>query len=150
MKISKHFVMQEFLPEAEYLTIMKYENEELRLKAFYSLIDRRIVKLAEFYREYFKVPVIINNWHTGGTYTLRGWRPKNCPIGAINSMHKQGKAFDCDIKGLNVQEVRKIIMLNEELFYKAGLRRIESDVTWLHSDIKRVANYTNKIYKFKP
>lgn len=149
MKISKHFVMQEFLPPIQYKYIMSFP-EEARQQMFNRLVDPKIVELAEFYREYFKVPIIVNNWHTGGTYTLRGWRPKNCPVGASNSMHKVGKAFDCDIQGLGAEQVRKIILSNQELFYKAGLRRIEDDVTWIHSDIKEVANYTNKIYKFKP
>jgi len=155
MKISKHFVMQEFLPPIQYKNIMKLSTDEMRLKAFYKLIDRRIIDLAEYYRQFFGRAIIVNNWHSGGTYTLRGWRPRNSKIGAVNSMHKLGKAFDCDVQGWTAEEVRDRIVEQSEgkfqkQFYDAGLRRLEDDVSWVHSDIKEVENYKDKIYLFKP
>ncbi len=145
MKISEHFLVQEFLTPNQYKAFSKNPTKE----AFYKLIHPSVVELAEFYRDFFDAPVIINNWHVGGTYTLRGLRPKNCDIGAKFSMHKVGKAFDCDIKGLTAEQVRDIIESNQELFYKKGLRRIENNVSWLHSDIKET-NLTNKILFFNP
>ncbi len=151
MKVSNNFIMQEFIPPKEYATIMKLKTEQGRLKAFYKLVDKRIVELAQFYREFFKVPIIINNWHSGGTYTLRGMRPTSSKVGAKHSMHKSKPcgAFDCDVKGKTAEQVRDIIMDNQELFYSKGLRRLEDDVTWIHNDLK-ITNLKDKIYVFKP
>ena len=141
--------MQEFIPPKEYGEINKLKTNEEKLNAFYKLINPKIIELAVFYREYFKKPIVINNWHTGGTYTLRGWRPRNTKIGAKFSEHKNGNAFDCDVKGLSPNQVRKIILTDQNLFFSKGLRRVESLVNWVHSDIKET-NLTNKVLFFNP
>ncbi len=142
--------MQEFLPPAEYDKIIKLKEDE-RLNSFYKLIDSNIIKIATFLRKLFGKPMIINNWYTGGTYTLRGWRPKNCPIGAKFSMHKKGKAFDFDIVGLTDNQVKEIVIKNEKELYKLGVRRMESREdagTWCHLDTLDVKGITDKIYIF--
>lgn len=133
MKISEHFVAQEFLPRATFNAIMKTEDP---LKEFFKLVNPKIIAVAEFYRNFFGVPIIVNNWHSGGTYEYRGWRPKNCKVGAKKSQHKLGNAFDCDVKGKSAESVRTIILKNKGLFYANGVRRLENGVTWVHTDIK--------------
>jgi len=145
---SQFFLAQEFLPPLQYKNILRLP-EDKREAAFYKLVNPKIVKLANFFREYFDAPVIINNWHSGGTYTLRGWRPKESKIGAKNSQHKIGCAFDCDVKGKSAEEVRKIIQENQPLFYAKGLRRNENLVSWVHNDIKETGQ-TDKIILFNP
>lgn len=150
MKFNKYFDIREFIPESEYNKIMKLSEDD-RLNAFYKLINPKIIEIATYVRELFGKPMIINNWHTGGTYTLRGWRPLNCPVGAKKSLHKKGKAFDFDIKGLSDDEVKDTIIKHEKELYKIGVRRMESREdagTWCHLDIQPVKGYTNKIYVF--
>lgn len=138
--------MQEFIPSKEYYNIMVYKNSEDR---FYRLVDPKIVSIAQFYRDYFGREVVINNWHTGGNFSLRGWRPQDTKIGARFSQHKLGKAFDCNIKGLSDREVYETILKNKELFYEKGVRRLEDiryTTGWLHTDIKE----TNELKIFIP
>lgn len=149
-KVSKHFTCAEFLPPAQHKIVMARKTEAERLAKFYMFMDKRTVEYAEKVRVYFGVPVTINNWNSGGSYTLRGWRPRNTSVGAKNSMHKFGKAVDMDIKGLTAEEVRQMIKDDQKLFYSYGLRRVEENVSWLHSDIKDVDGYENKIYFFNP
>lgn len=149
-KVSKHFTCCEFLPPAQHKIVMARKTEAERLVKFYMFMDRRIVEYAEKVRNYFKVSITINNWNNKGSYQNRGWRAKNSPVGAKNSMHKFGKAIDFDVKGLTAEEVRQMIKEDQKLFYSFGLRRVEEGVSWLHSDIKDVDGYENKIYFFNP
>lgn len=152
MKINKYFDMREFIPKSEYNKIMKLREDD-RLNAFYKLINPKIVDIASKLREMFNRPMIINNWHTGGNYTMRGWRPTNTKIGAKKSMHKKGMAFDFDVKGLTDSQVKEFIMNHEKELYAIGVRRMENEedsATWTHLDIKDVKGYTNKIYQFRP
>jgi hypothetical protein len=103
-------------------------------------IDPRIPKLAQFVRDRYKVPIIINNWHyqKEGIYNFRGFRPSNCKWGAKHSMHKGGRAFDfhCEIP---LKEIFADILLNKNLFIKKGLSAIENierSKTWIHCDVR--------------
>lgn len=150
MKINKYFDIREFIPESEYNKIMKLSEDD-RLNAFYKLVNPKIIEIATYIRELFGKPMVINNWHTGGTYSLRGWRPANTKIGAKKSMHKKGKAFDFDIKGLSDDVVKDTIIKHEKELYKIGVRRMESREdagTWCHLDIQPVKGFINKIYVF--
>lgn len=151
MKISEHFVMQEFVPPQIYAEIMAKPTDSEKLELFYQYVDIRIVALAEFYRSDFGKPITINNWHLGvkNPFTLRGFRPKDTNVGAMFSQHKLGRAFDCDIKGYTAKQLRAKINANQKRFYEMGLRRVETNVTWLHSDIKDTT-LINKIVFFKP
>lgn len=149
MKLNAYFRMEEFVPPLIYNKILKSKNP---LATFYTYVNPQIISIATFTRELFGKPLIVNNWHTGGTYTLRGYRPSNTKIGAKFSMHKLGKAFDFDVVGLPDSDVKAFIMKNQESFYKAGVRRMESALdapTWTHLDIKEVEGYENKLYIFR-
>ena len=142
MKVSEHFDIREFVSEATW-----NRNGEDSIK----LIDKRLIDLAEFYRKYFGSAVTINNWHTGGNFQNRGFRDFDSNVGGKNSMHRTGKAFDCNIKGYTIAELHKAIMREQQAFYNAGLRRIEdinAAPTWLHSDLKDMG-MVGKIYVFK-
>jgi hypothetical protein len=98
-----------------------------------------MLDLAQFYRDWFDSPVTVNNWHRGGKYTERGFRLPNTDTGASLSQHKFGRAFDCTIEGYTADEVRQIILDNEETFINAGLTTLESGEyapTWVHSDLR--------------
>lgn len=121
-----HFVAQEFVPKALY--------EKLGDAAL-AFMDEGIMIACDHVREYFGVPVTINDWHRGGNNQWRGLRTMQCTIGAPNSMHRLGKACDLILKGVSAEVARREILSHREIFYP-HIRRMEDDVTWLHIDNK--------------
>lgn len=129
--VSEHFVIQEFVPPQIY--------EQFKENSIW-FINPKVIAIAEFVRSFFKKPVTINNWHTGGTYTESGFRMPNTLTGAKLSAHKRGCAIDIKMPGVNYNDVRKAILDNEKLFMDAGITTIEDGTqTWLHVDCR----YTN-------
>lgn len=156
MKVSQNFVLQEFIPKE---TWDKWGERAIMF------LTREVIGLAQFYSQFFtiyfkklhpnfeRVEVIINNWHKGGSYHYRGYRPPNSYINGqfksnplSESQHRRGNAFDCDIiivlkTGIRIEvpqsQLHQIIKDNWLEFKKAGLTRIEDledAPTWLHSD----------------
>lgn len=60
-----NFLAQEFLPGPVY-------NHPSRDPRWY--LDEGTVSLAQFFRDFFGVPVYLNNWHNGGQRNLAGFR----------------------------------------------------------------------------
>lgn len=150
MKISKNFLMQEFLTPEDYNEVIKSENPETE---FYKLIDKNIVIIAQFLRELIGKPLVVNNWHVGGKFSLRGRRPLKTKIGARFSMHKQGKAFDFSVEDISSKEIKKIVIENQIKLYELGARRMESHLfspTWCHIDLKDNPKIVNKLHIFVP
>jgi hypothetical protein len=149
MKISENFKMQEFLTPEDYKKIIATKEP---IVEFFNLIDKKIVDAAEFIRESTNKPMIINTWDSGGQFSLRGLRPLNCKIGAKQSMHKKGKAFDFNVIGLSDNEVKQWVISNEKKLYDLGIRRMESkefSPSWCHLDLKET-KIKNKIVIFNP
>jgi hypothetical protein len=142
-KISDNFDVREFVPPEIW---RKYRSKS---KWF---IRPEVVQLAEFYRKYFDAPVTINNWKWGGSLSERGYRVPDTKTGAEFSQHKLGCAFDCSIRGMTADQVRKEILENQLCFTLAGLTTIEHKdyaKTWVHSDV-RVTGMDDQILIVKP
>lgn len=112
----------------------------------WALFDENLLKVIDRLREDLKRPITINTWKNGGQFSFRGFRPKNCKIGAIASPHKKGKGLDFDVKGMTAQEVRDYIVKNQAKYPE--IRRMEKDVTWVHIDT--VAKGKIPLYLFNP
>lgn len=128
--MTKYYTVQEFVPP----DIYKQFGE-----VAWQFIDPRLVSLANYVREFFGKPVIINNWSTGGTLTLRGFRPPSTTIGGTLSQHKFGRAFDMNVVGVTPQQAYKAILDNPKSFMEKGLttmENIEFTSTWNHLDIR--------------
>ena len=97
-------------------------------------------------RDFFGLPVTVNNWHTGGAFQYRGYRPPHCTVGAPGSYHRRGMAFDLDVKGLDAMTVRDMIIESKDDPLIHGIQRMEAGVQWVHFDIMPVSN---RIYLFK-
>lgn len=123
----KHFQWHEFMPKPK-----DKAQEALYKRIWLWVIDSRIFMLADQIREYYGVPVTINNWFWGGQFSLRGWRPFDCLIGALLSMHKFGRAFDFDVKGISPAQVRKDALAGKFPLVTA----IEVDISWNHFDVR--------------
>ena len=106
--------------------------------------------MLENIRKFFNVPITVNNWHIGGDFQYRGYRPVWCPIGATRSPHKTGKAFDMDVQGITAEEARSIIKADMGNPLLANIQRIEAEVNWLHIDIMPPPQGKERIYFFHP
>lgn len=135
----KHFDVREFVdPE----TYHKFGNSALLV------MDIRILKLADNIREYFGAPMIINNWHSGGPYRNRGFRKGNASVGADYSQHKFGRALDYSINGFTAEEVRKVILDNQDIFPFNEICAMELGTSWVHNDVRLIKH--NGIFTFYP
>ena len=129
-----------------------FDTEELVSKQVFDLLGDSAIKLfdpkaletLEIIRELVKVPLICNNWLTGGDRDDCGYRDLQCTIGASKSAHKEGKAFDLVSSFMTAEEMRQLIIDNKDLFpYPI---RLEKDVNWLHFDIRNTSD--EHIYLF--
>lgn len=128
MKISEHFIIEEFVDPVSYQARGDKSRE---------LIDIRLVNCAELVRELTGAPVTINNWHEGGQYKESGLRRSDTETGAKYSQHKFGRAADLKVKGWKAEDVRNLIRENWELFKAVGLTTIELDTpSWVHIDVR--------------
>lgn len=109
----KHFKASEFLPDG-------YDD--------LSVMDERILKLADDIRELLDVPCTINA--NGRQYC--GWRPEDCKVGAPKSQHKLGKAVDLHPIGMSAEDGRTLIRkaVAEGLLPELGA--VEEGVSWVH------------------
>jgi hypothetical protein len=133
MIISKYFRIEEFVPP----TIYKAWGD-----GSIKFIDPKVIQIADAYREFFNLPVTVNNWvfnPKGSIYKERGYRTPSSKTGASLSQHKFGRAFDCSIKGLTTRELFNAVVANYEFFKQFGLTTIEDikyTPSWLHSDCR--------------
>jgi hypothetical protein len=135
----KHFDVREFVdPE----TYQKFGQSALLV------MDIRILKLADNIRDYFGVPMLINNWHTGGPYRNRGFRRGDALVGAGYSQHKYGRAIDYSLSGYTAEEVRKIIQEHQDEFPFNEICAMELGTSWVHNDV-RLTNHSG-IFTFYP
>lgn len=102
-------------------------------------IDPKLIAIAEFIREEFELPVIINNWHTGGKFQERGYRVPTTETGARYSQHKFGRAIDINVQGVPAAEVSEWVIASFASLKPLGLTAIEnpsSTPTWTHIDVR--------------
>jgi hypothetical protein len=134
MKLTKNFSLQEFVPPAMY---KKWGDKSVQF------IDMRIVYFAQALRDNLGMPIVINNWHTGGQYKESGLRAFNTPTGASMSQHKFGRAVDLkisDSKGVIRNDsgaiLRKHVQDNWDK-YKQWITTTEADTdSWAHFDCR--------------
>jgi hypothetical protein len=101
-------------------------------------------------RTYFNIPITVNNWHSGGGLSFRGYRGPSCTIGAPLSYHKRGMAFDFDVKGMTAEQVRTEIKMHQDDPLLALVQRMEKKVTWCHADTAPLKEGQTRIYLFNP
>lgn len=100
-------------------------------------LDRKAVQMLDEIRELLGVPIVVNNWHTGGQYKESGFRLPDTATGGRLSQHKFGRAFDPKPVGMTPQEAHKFILNHEKQFMAIGLTTLEDIAktpTWVHVD----------------
>jgi len=132
MKLTQNFDLREFVPPEIF--------EKFGANSIW-FVDNRLVSLAQFVRDHFNRPIVINDWYRGGKRKYSGYRPHDCPVGVVNSQHRFGRAMDIVVKNMLPDEIREAIRKDKVLFFQAGLRAIENDTpTWVHLDIRNSNN----------
>lgn len=128
MKVSKHFDLREFI-DPDIWAILGEKS--------IILIDHRIIEIADFFRGYFDVPIVINNWHSGGPYKESGLRKFLTKTGAKFSQHKFGRAIDMKLEHLHPEAVRKEVLAAWRKFRRCGMSAMEAGTpTWVHVDCR--------------
>lgn len=79
MMANKYFDIKELVPKEIY--------EELGEEKCLDLFNPIALKALEEVREILNIPLICNNWASGGSRNYCGYRPKGCKIGVTNSQH---------------------------------------------------------------
>jgi hypothetical protein len=97
-------------------------------------------------RDFFNLPITVNNWITRGKFQWRGYRTPACPEYSPGSQHSKGNAIDCDIQGMSAQEARHTIIENKDDALLKRIMRLESGKNWLHFDLLSVKE---RIHLFK-
>lgn len=120
IKVTKNFFQDEFLsPGVTDISVM----------------DIKIILVAQWIRDQLGRSVTINNYATGGQYKLSGFRPQNTTIGAKKSAHKEGKAIDIKVSGMTAKEVFEWCLQKADELYAMGIREIEDQrftPSWVH------------------
>lgn len=136
----KFFKLYELLPKE------LYKNEE----EGWELLDEKLLKTIDIVREIVGVPLICNNWESGGSRNLCGFRPQNCSIGAKYSAHKKSQAVDLISSKMTAHNMRELIKKNKDkLPYNIRLEKWDkngNEISWLHVDI---IDKGVKVYEFK-
>jgi hypothetical protein len=144
--MSKKVIMRYFTAKE---LVDKETYDRLGEKAL-SLFNPEALVALDDLREFMGVPITVNDWANGGNMQWRGWRTKEKAkqLGAPNSQHALGNAFDCTIQGMTAKEARFKIMTHKdhELLYR--ITRMEDGVSWLHWDCAILPKGKSRIYLF--
>lgn len=139
----RHFQVQEFVDPESYRT---------RGEKSISVMDWRMLWTADKIREYFRKPMVINNWHVGGNRKWSGIRFENSPEFSKFSQHTYGRAIDFYIKGIQSNEVRNTIIGNpqEEAFQYITTIEDFDGMSWVHVDCRVLREEQNRFLIVKP
>lgn len=143
MYLPRHFAPHELLPGLTRDTTWKDLDPAVRAR-----LDDRLLETCDEVRDLLGVPCTINNYATGGSRSLCGWRPRDCEVGAKWSQHKEGRAADLHPAGIPAEVARSIIRHAVTALKLPHLGGVELDVSWLHIDVRpRVGG---KVKWFRP
>ena len=136
MKVSKNFVIQEFVDSQTY---NKFKNRSIWF------IDNRIFNIVQYLRDTFG-SITINDWTFGNHNEWRGLRTIDSVYYNKYSQHSFGRAVDMIFKEVSADTVRNYILENEDKFREMGVGGLEKNVSWVHLDLRNVLD--DKIFLF--
>jgi hypothetical protein len=126
IKISPHFYLDEIIDPVTHSEMGEKGIEK---------IDPKLIDILEYVRTELKKGVIVNTWATGGQYKESGLRNPNTTTGAKRSAHKEGKAVDVKIVGMDAANFFDWCIKHKQQLYNLGVREIEDHSftpTWTH------------------
>ena len=141
--IPKNFIIEELVPPS---IIQSYGAE-----GSWQFLDTKLVWTIDKIREALGKKITINTWKWKGQFSERGYRDPKSKTGAVNSMHKKGKAVDFDVEGMTAEQVRNWIRKNYKtldcLKYITGM---EKGVSWVHIDVRPYDRKALGLFEFNP
>ncbi len=129
-----------------YELVDKIAHTELGEKAWMLFHPYALMTLDKI-RQYFDQPIIVNSWHSGGTWSQCGFRSYDSTVGARYSQHKFGNAFDLHFPHITADEVREEILKNKDHEAFKFITCLETDISWVHWDCR---NIEDRIQLVKP
>lgn len=149
-EVERYFDIKELVSKRVY---EKYKSSAWRF------FDPRLLEtLVVLRRDILCVPLVCNNWKSGGSLQQRGLRENVCDIVRKKtdfdvmylSAHTIGMAVDLSSGKMTADEMRdKIIRNSGKLPYNVRIEDGESAPTWLHIDVCCPPTQTEKVVKFK-
>ena len=115
----------------------------------WKLFPMNALTMLENVREFFGVPIIVNNWHKGGKYSHRGYRPKNCPEGPNHLAQRTGHAFIIDVRNHTAEKARKRILAEQNHPLLTFITKIEDTNKYLYIDCTKLKLFQKRILLFK-
>lgn len=130
-----------------------FDIRELVSKAVYDkhqtgawrLFDPRLLEtLLVLRRDILRVPLVCNNWRSGGNLQQRGLRENVCQIvkektaaGSLYvSAHTLGKAVDLSSPSMSADDMRRTIKNYADMLpWPVRIEKKEGAPTWLHIDV---------------
>lgn len=103
-----------------------------------------------------EVSIRINDWHYGGSFQNRAFRPPTSTVGKWTSAHKLAMGVDMDFKrkdtgaAIPIKEVFDFVIAHQKEVLAMGVTRLEDyrdTPTWLHSDCLYTAKTTIQIVR---
>lgn len=137
-----YFHLHELVPPLE------LDRYDARL---WHVFDERILRGADLLRDEFG-PMLVNDWHSGGSKRYRGYRPAGCDIGAALSQHRFGRALDLIPLRCPAETIRQAILDEPDMVRdQLGnymVTAMETGVSWLHIDCRNhdVSRYGFKLF----
>jgi hypothetical protein len=144
MYIPENFGIKELVPKDLYEKYKTRGNQFL----FQVVFDERLLRLIDTVRKKFG-PMTINDWSWNGSNQYRGYRPPDCSVGAALSQHRFGRAVDMIPKYGTADDMRQIIIDNQNTDDWKDVGGLEMDISWFHIDVRARTNL-NKINIFYP
>lgn len=105
-------------------------------------------------RDILRVPLVCNNWRSGGSMMQRGLRENTCNIvkektlsGELYvSAHVIGAAVDLSSGSMSADDMRAVIKRHADLLpYPVRIEKREGAPTWLHIDVACAPSQITKI-----
>ena len=138
----EHFKIQELVSPKVY--------SEWGSKAWW-FIDQELCKTLDELRKLFDVPITINDWEWGGSYTQSGLRDYGSEYYSPFSAHSFGKAADLKIDEYDSDVAIQMIIDWKNEGKLPHLTRIELDTDgWIHIDVFNTQPNNNNLYVFYP
>jgi len=125
-----YFKAHELVPPSVY---KQYGEKSFRF------IDEKILNILSFLRDYYKSPILINNYVYSGNLKNRGLRLEGLPFFKKYSCHSFGRAVDINVKGVPSDMLWEAVtgILSDDL-KTLGLTAVESKEdtpTWTHLSV---------------
>lgn len=130
--LCRFFRIEELVPKEIYDQFKSAGREQ----SLWWLFDYNALRMIDSIRGFYGVPATINNWHVGGDWHYRGFRPHDCKVGAKYSQHKFGRAFDMNLKGIPADQIRADMRSKTGSPTFMEVSACEDGVPWLHVDTR--------------